>query len=1163
MFYQKGTAHEVVEEFRKYNLIDIIEKLSSLLLFFENIDKNLYFNYVIDEILCLGNEIYSSKKNTDISYAEFVRILKKIEKTSLSVMIDPMENIYYEKVMFYRNYYSFNGINIYPTYTLNNIITALFFTKNKINTQYKKHVSNLIQIVLRFQTEIIKNNFLSVNKNYNFTSSIFFPDTLFKMTTFDCCVIKKSLQENFNLLEDFIIDISNYNSDNINDHNLFPFFKKPIIKDDNDLIILDATMLTSALIDKIILLASDYNCLSDVESCIGTTLYFKNKLILDKMFYNEKQLKIATIEPKNTNHHYENIYYISNEEVVICFSEILPLNCYNNSSMFQMYFPKTNEVEKRINYYNNLFRKKGFKPLFVIVLNCINRGIQFAFNIDKELDMLMLNSYELKMIYVNEKQKPNFLLSYNKLKKHCQHMFDLNGEMKNIAYFACNRYSFYIDDEVDYRKISTHIGYEYIYDYISKEFNIDHKLIVRDILDDKNYIFKELENNVYASMYMQDRIARFYICNTKVDFYIRCNLAHALNVELKLDILSIIYFWLSKIDELDFISQRELYYIIVDFKNDSNDKDNYIEVSKCENDLLHILIYEDSLNVKFEILNNELEKKIISKIIKHILNFDEGSLDKLFSPSHKMKLTIKNIENDLYLVPKEKEYVYPSILEYELITEMIGNICSSMIKDGVTVKNQSKFLNVLIDKLFDMFSKEIERYDIEYLLKLAYNEYENVFSQMMLINREFKKRIVCYPEKQEEISSNYLNLNSASNALRFIIEYAAISQKCGQMKITLFELSKLIALANKITSYAEFSSYAKFKLIDINIRMLNSGRLGINIEEIEKYQNDFVEHVNYALEKDKVYKKNILKDIDLNLEINKIYSEEYGYNFTELLSIVDFINNYYRNFKEVICVNEQNLIDNLQANLQIEKEIILSIISDLSLFKSNELNNDVNKIVPWKYNKIISLYRKPFIKIEDRIIWGTRALSFVPHYIYNLILTGRFKTEYDKGSAKRFNGKILDEIGKDYTDFVYNKLNTNKELVCEKEKTVFNSKKMEDKDGQIGDIDVLCVYNDKKIIYFLECKCFRLAKNADEMRNFIDRMYGDDGHIKKVVKRIKWLEEHYEDVLREYNLSDSEKWTFKFAFIIDEPFILDYKGEYDIAILTSNDLTLESLETIS
>lgn len=139
---------DLADDIKKYDVYDVIARLSGLNLMSHNQNKSILLDALIAAIISEEENSYNSVYK--MSAGKFKKLIGRINETNLAMSIDPNENVFYQNVMLMDNYTVFNGIDNTPAYNLQMLIDILFSYENDFP---KRDIRRLKQI-LEFHQEI-------------------------------------------------------------------------------------------------------------------------------------------------------------------------------------------------------------------------------------------------------------------------------------------------------------------------------------------------------------------------------------------------------------------------------------------------------------------------------------------------------------------------------------------------------------------------------------------------------------------------------------------------------------------------------------------------------------------------------------------------------------------------------------------------------------------------------------------------------------------------------------------------------------------------------------------------------------------------------------------------------------------------------------------------
>ena len=230
----KNIIENILKEIKKYDVYDIIAKLSALNLIPENQNKATIIEPMIAAILTLSKDELTSK--CKISMSKFKKIIQSIENMRWTSAIDPPENPFIDRVMFYNNYNIFTGINYIPGYILQIVINIIYTSGNEFNIEFAKRMSVLINFILEISDYTSKKIDINIEniKKYDEISNIVIPNESRLEKLKECVLVKEDIvnrmlndNELINLLYS---DFENEDIENILNIDNQKFFRKTIFK---------------------------------------------------------------------------------------------------------------------------------------------------------------------------------------------------------------------------------------------------------------------------------------------------------------------------------------------------------------------------------------------------------------------------------------------------------------------------------------------------------------------------------------------------------------------------------------------------------------------------------------------------------------------------------------------------------------------------------------------------------------------------------------------------------------------------------------------------------------------------------------------------------------------------------------------------------------------
>ena len=454
----------------------------------------------------------------------------------------------------------------------------------------------------------------------------------------------------------------------------------------------------------------------------------------------------------------------------------------------------------------------------------------------------------------------------------------------------------------------------------------------------------------------------------------------------------------------------------------------------------------------------------------------------------------------------------------------------------------------IVAYLYDMLKEKVACLDGAKLCKLCYLDLETVICSMMTSKKRYSYDIACYPEEAENYFKSFNDNNRASLALKFLLEYVAATQPTGNEYFGEIDYENLLTICSFIIEWAYNKDLFDNKIINSKVEILKSQRIGIDKTQIhhitncqqQSYNNRLLAHSNPNTD---IFSPRFYAEYMPN--INLAFSDEYGYSFSQLYTFIQaLLDAGNRIESEIKVMKSEDVVVRVEQTTDLTSETIKKIIRDISLAKRSDYTSppdgfSTSDIWPWRFNRRLSFTRRPIIVYDDDLIWGNRQLSHSFWFTLDLLFEGKIKAS---GQAlKTIIGKITNKRGNTFNDDVKKKLEGFPSITVHSKVKKINGKRIASGDNNtLGDIDILFFNHIKKRIVVCEVKDFSYTKNAYEMYQEYQSVFCDNGsklcYISKHKRRLNWVKEHIEDVIKYYNLP-AGNWTVRDLLITNEVII--------------------------
>lgn len=1195
--------NEILNEVKKYNVYDFISRVSALRLIPENQSKAVVLDCLIACVLTIKKE--EVKSNIIMSSGKFRSIIYKVNNLDIRLAEDPPENMFIERVMFDDNYYIFQGINYLPSYTLQALISILFRNKNNISDKLITKIGFLINTILN-----ISNN-LAYSLNYNYENikvikqypEIVIPDKakiykIKELITINKNELETLLGNNEDLNRTIYTSFGQGTIEEALNYNNQKYFESPFLVNNNDVILLDITVLASFAIHHSMIMAKNEGELDELLDKYNNYIWNDCRKSMEKLGHHKILESSIGIQFNKKKYYNESLLNVGNNSLIILTGIFDDGRDYNKGELFGSYSNDKLDfyIEKRFSYLYEKLYEAGIekKNIFeCIIVWSFGRGIKLKYTPISEYFPLKLNPYELKCISINERTMNLFLPRYIISKSKLKDILPINifSELNYVELYDNSDKSFYINDDFNPRKTSVHLEAGESVNYMIKAAKKENRHIVDSYQDGyktevilSNDISKIYNNEIYSSkkvcLYLEFKEIGIWLLSSEFK--------NEKGLNICFTIVDLVSYWLEQctniIDSCCYkVSVLNIELILTGDINKYYYKD---KVNKSIEDTMKISIIDNSIKIYIsketyqllDCVDNTNEKEFIKCIIESIKKFINGIIEyrEEFEKIFNIKFKKKVFSLDYQKYPYFKPFYYDSRIrkiqsadENELLDELGTSLIESN-KWGygvIETKDRINITRYVVDYLYNKMNNIIKELNGTNLIELVYYDCEKVLYNLLLESKRYGMDVTCYPEKSQEILNQYNETNRSSVSLKFLVEYLAAVQPEGKKVIGELEYEQLLAICALIIEWAYKGDLFKFNIYNTPIEILKSDRIGMKKEEFVNTNLKTQESRAKMLEYGSLYEFREYSSNGQGSLISKYYDEltdafidEYGFSLEMLREIVWSIIYIGESQESEIKKYEKNkIIQVINSNLpQYSEEVINKIIEFLSLEKRGDFLKPPSgyrkeDVYPWRFNRELSFTRKPIIHRGEELIWGNRCLFHVLGFIIELIKNGKYKAKTKR--LKEVIGRISNERGNQFNDLVYKEIKKYNRFKVYKNIKKINRKLIADELGnELGDIDVLFINEVTNSIVLVETKDFSFSKNPYEMYNEYQNMFVDKPKKKcystKHHRRAKWIEENIDDILLEFDLKKA-KWSIKSVFIVSEYIISNFvydKGEKIISI---------------
>ncbi|MCK8503235.1 hypothetical protein [Myxococcus fulvus] len=449
------------------------------------------------------------------------------------------------------------------------------------------------------------------------------------------------------------------------------------------------------------------------------------------------------------------------------------------------------------------------------------------------------------------------------------------------------------------------------------------------------------------------------------------------------------------------------------------------------------------------------------------------------------------------------------------------------------------------------------------LLDLIVGHNERIVSEWHRKKFSIPTRMACFtsaPEMVAILKSELPELSNTWIASRFLIEYTSTCPPSGLRPISLNVYDRLIALSFFIFHWGFVSDLVHFKLGNVRVDMLASGRLGVEQRTFEKARDQFFERYlpgqidasarSFQRHWQVANASAGWEDRPPHVRmIEEATQKEFGIPLSELLMfLVEVENLGYRTPSEPKHCEVARFLDEMAAKLAWELDKVrlafdlfsISTRADFLLPPKPYAREDA---YPWRFNRALSYLRKPLLLHRDgehhQVVWGNRSVHLARDYLLGICLNGRIRARTKQ--LQWCNGQLNQLHGREFNDSVATVLSSMPGLLVRRRVKKVGGLRVTRASGEdLGDVDVLVAVPSRRRIIAIEAKSLAMARTPAEFANALESTFEsrDDNScaVDRHIERVAWLRDHTEGCLKLFGIQHENvrKWKVMGIVIVDQ-----------------------------
>lgn len=474
-----------------------------------------------------------------------------------------------------------------------------------------------------------------------------------------------------------------------------------------------------------------------------------------------------------------------------------------------------------------------------------------------------------------------------------------------------------------------------------------------------------------------------------------------------------------------------------------------------------------------------------------------------------------------------------------------------------------RLLHRAVEIVFAMLEREVSAFGPELLDALLLRN-EAVLRERAQQGFYLPPRLVCFPEDAGRLREKPHELDQASVALRFLIEYVAARPPTGTRQPSMGSIDRLLALSDVLIQRGHAADLEHLDLVDTNARMLGSGRLGINDQAMRTAMEAFAPSLLAQRHADAEASFHMRwrepsPDEDRSREVDEAAQSEWGFSLTEMARTIGAAASLSLDAgRPVFAIGLEDGVRRISAESELDADLVTRVLDELTLGERPQFDRpdppyEGADVYPWRFNRRLSLLRKPFVRrvaaTGPELVFGRRALIECAHYTMELVTTSRLRCQSIE--MERLKGRLSVERGAAFNERVAVELAARLGRPVRRGVDKIGGYRLALGNEDIGDVDVLGADVGSRVIWAIECKALAPARTPHELKWELAELVGTEeklGLLGKHARRLDWLMAHRDAVVAELSLEGSD-WAIKGAFVVDEDLLGPYIRETPVRVV--------------
>jgi hypothetical protein len=477
---------------------------------------------------------------------------------------------------------------------------------------------------------------------------------------------------------------------------------------------------------------------------------------------------------------------------------------------------------------------------------------------------------------------------------------------------------------------------------------------------------------------------------------------------------------------------------------------------------------------------------------------------------------------------------------FELRRRVGTRLLSTGRRSGpVHASERVPLLNAVVGHCYELLRERVRRLSSKGLLEAFVLFHERLICEDYLTHAGVESELRLWSTPNEVEARLRVSLPEFAHALvasRFLIEYIVARPPRGREALGLTAYDELLALASEIVHLGMTSDGIQYGVVEQQIMVDRSGALRFGADDATVL---FADRLNTGLARERIAAA--LQQGDWSnpyaerqerawQKLEHAFAEAEGFELTELIGAINaLVEPSDPTASQASAVPEGTVVATIAKAVGCSTTRAQAIVNYFALGPRDDFlvppaPASRLEVLPWRYNRTLSYYRRPFLRRSRDLVWGVRQLMASKMYLFELCRDGRLRrtpgTSLDRALNKL---RSLDALA--FNAYIASLFRPPRYAVAERVTQLNRTLLARSNKDPIGDIDVLVADRAQRTLYSIDTKDHALARNPYEMdiesRHIFERVGRHPSLADRHLERDAWLRQHRTDALAHLRLDSS------------------------------------------